>query len=416
MLTANELVQLAHEQTATQRTQIDELMYVNQQRVIKAFNDNRVSARHFSPTNGYGYDDVGRDTLDKVFAQAMFCQDALVRPQIVNGSHAIYLALSGLAVPNSTVLSITGDPYDTLQTAIGLCGEATNTLNSNGVQFVSIPLMEDGGFDFNAITDKLDDKNISVVYLQRSRGYSWRLALSIAQIGQCLEIVKAKRPDVCVLVDNCYGEFTEQLEPTAVGADVIAGSLIKNPGGGIAPTGGYIAGKANYINKVADRLTVPGMGREVGSYAASYRPFYQGLFMAPHTTGQCLLTATLLARVFEIMGYESMPKSSDNRSDIIQAVKLNSPEGMKRMCKAIQQAAPVDSFVTPEAWDMPGYEDRVIMAAGAFVQGATTELSADGPIREPYIVYIQGGLTYEHGRCAAVEVARSLLAANDMDA
>lgn len=409
MSCAEVLVNKAHKMISEQRNRIEELMLSNQTRVIEAFASNGISSRHFAPTNGYGYDDIGRDALDKVFAKAFYCEDALVRPQIVNGSHAIFLALSGLAKPNTTVLSVTGDPYDTLQSAIGLTGDASNTLMQNGIKFKSLPLLEDGEINTEAAVELLNDPTISILYLQRSRGYSWRHAISIGQMESCFKTVKAIRPDVNIIVDNCYGEFTELYEPTAVGADVIAGSMIKNPGGGLAPTGGYIAGKAACISRIADRLTVPGMGREVGSYAASYMPYFQGIFMAPHVTGQCLMTATLFAKVFELLGLESMPRSMDMRSDIIQAVKFGSPKGMEAFCSAIQHAAPIDSFATPEAWDMPGYEDKVIMAAGAFVQGATTELSADGPMRAPYVIYMQGGLTYEHGRYAAVKVVESLM-------
>lgn len=387
---------------------VDNLMYANQKRVLKAFQNNNVSARHFTPTNGYGYDDIGRDTLDLVFAEAFYCESALVRPQIVNGSHAIYLALSGLSKPNDIILSVTGEPYDTLQSAIGYGSDTPNSLKEWGVDFLSVPLCENGEINHDLVLKRLDEPRVSIVYLQRSRGYSWRLAVSIEQMRECFKIIRSKRPDVKIIVDNCYGEFTETDEPTSVGADVIAGSLIKNPGGGLAPTGGYIAGNRACIERISHRLTVPGMGREVGSYACSYQPFYQGLFMAPHTTGQCLKTAILFSAVLEELGFETMPKYNDHRSDIIQAVKLYTPEAMQSFCRAIQKVAPIDSFAIPEAWDMPGYSDQIIMAAGSFVQGATTELSADGPMRPPYIVYMQGGLTYEHGKLAALEVALNL--------
>lgn len=412
-MNAAELVNRANNDIILQRERIEQIALENQKRVLEAFREYRVSARHFAPTNGYGYDDIGRDTLDSVFARAMQCQSALVRPQIVNGSHAIFLAISGITKPNTKIMSITGLPYDTLQGAIGISGNNDSSLKAFGVDFDYIDLLESGEFDMDAITKALEDKSITVVYVQRSRGYSWRRALTIAQMQDCFSLIKSRRSDVKIFVDNCYGEFTETMEPTAAGANLMAGSLIKNPGGGIAPTGGYIAGDEELVEKVAYRLTVPGMGREVGSYSAGYRSFYQGLFMAPHTTAQCLLTATLFARIFELMGYETLPSWRDDRSDIIQAVKLSSADDMQKMCVAIQAAAPIDSFVVPEAWEMPGYDDKVIMAAGAFVQGATTELSADGPIREPYIVYMQGGLSYEHGKLAAEMVAKAL---NDRDA
>ncbi|MDO4564621.1 MAG: methionine gamma-lyase family protein [Clostridia bacterium] len=387
---------------------IDELMAGNQERVLRAFRNRGISVRHFSPSNGYGYDDIARDALDGAFADAMQSEDALVRPQIVNGSHAIFLALSGLSKPGFKILALTGEPYDTLRSAIGLEGDARHSLKQWGVDFLPVPLTAEGGFDYKTIEKSLTDTKVKIAYIQRSRGYSWRLALTIKQINECIEFVHSIRPDIRIIVDNCYGEFTELCEPTAVGADVIAGSLIKNPGGGLAPTGGYLAGKAACIDEIANRLTVPGMGREVGSYAASYQPFYQGLFFAPHVTGQCLKTAVLFSEVLTMLGYETLPKRGDQRSDIIQAVKLGSPEAMERFCLAIQQSAPIDSFAIPTASYMPGYADPVIMAAGAFIQGATTELSADGPMRPPYIVYMQGGLTYEHGRIAAAEAVLKL--------
>ena len=382
-----------------QRT--DAIEMANQQRVLEAFWAERVSARHFAPTTGYGYDDIGRDTLDRVFARALSAEAALVRPQFANGTHAIYTALASLVEPGDRILSITGQPYDTLQTAIGLSGNASNSLKKMGVRFDAIELLPDGGIDLEAIQNA-DESYVKVIFVQRSRGYAWREALNMTKLSETFAHCKELFPNAVILVDNCYGEFVEALEPTACGSDLIAGSLIKNPGGGLAPTGGYIAGKKELVERAAERLTVPGMGGEVGSYAGDYRLFYQGLFLAPHVTAQCVKSAALFARVFETLELSTMPASDAVRSDIIQAVRFKNADSLVRFCGAIQSAAPVDSFVSPEPWDMPGYDDPVVMAAGAFVQGATTELSADGPIRSPYTAYLQGALTYAHARIAAM--------------
>ncbi len=387
---------------------IDAVEMANQQRVLEAFWNERVSTRHFAPTTGYGYDDIGRDTLDRVFAYAMQAEMALVRPQFVNGTHAIFTALAGLVEPDDVILSITGEPYDTLLEAIGTRGDAPNSLKRFHVSFRSIALKEKGGIDLDALRNT-DTTNVKIVYLQRSRGYAWREAITISQMKEAFDLVKERFPNAIILVDNCYGEFVEATEPTAQGADIIAGSLIKNPGGGLAPTGGYIAGKAEYIERIAQRMTVPGMGAEVGSYAGDYRLFYQGLFLAPHVTAQCVKGAVLFARVFEQMNLLTMPYCDSSRSDIIQAVQFPDADSLVAFCRSIQKAAPVDSFVSPEPWDMPGYEDQVVMAAGAFVQGATTELSADGPIREPYTAYLQGALTYAHARIACMLACDELI-------
>ncbi len=380
---------------------IDAIEMAVQQRVLSAFWQERVSARHFAPTNGYGYDDIGRDTLDRVFAKSIQAESALVRPQFVNGTHAIFTALAGLVEPGDTILSITGEPYDTLVEAIGYRGDAPNSLCRMGVSFKKIDLLENGAVDLESIR-KIDDDSVKVVFAQRSRGYAWREAFNMQSLEQALTVAHEQFSNAVVLVDNCYGEFVEASEPTVHGADVIAGSLIKNPGGGLAPTGGYIAGKRELVECIAQRLTVPGMGGEVGSYAGDYRLFYQGLFLAPHVTAQCVKGAALFARVFELLGLPTMPKSDAMRSDIIQAVQFADSDSLVRFCQSIQKAAPVDSYVSPEPWDMPGYEDQVVMAAGTFVQGATTELSADGPIRPPYTAYVQGSLTYTHARIAAM--------------
>lgn len=405
---ARELVWSAEQTLENVFHRVDAVEMVNQQRVLEAFWNERVSARHFAPTTGYGYDDIGRDTLDRVFAQALQAEKALVRPQFVNGTHAIFTALAGLVEPGDTILSITGEPYDTLLEAIGVRGNAPNSLKRLGVSFRSISLTAEGNIDLDALKSCKDNK-ITVVYLQRSRGYAWREALRMAQLKEALATVRDLFPNATILVDNCYGEFVEASEPTAQGADIIAGSLIKNPGGGLAPTGGYIAGKGDLVDRIAQRMTVPGMGAEVGSYAGDYRLFYQGLFLAPHVTAQCVKGAALFARVFEALNLKTMPSSDAFRSDIIQAVQFPDADALVAFCRSIQKAAPVDSFVSPEPWDMPGYEDQVVMAAGAFVQGATTELSADGPIRVPYTAYLQGALTYAHARIAAMLACDELI-------
>lgn len=408
----NEMIETAEKRAANAFLRVDKNALVCQERVLKAFQAHRISARHFAPTEGYGYDDVGRDALDEVFADTLTAESALVRPQIANGTHAIFLALSGVLEPNDTVLSLTGTPYDTLESAVGLNGDIPNALSRFSIRFHAIPLCNDH-IDFEKAGEELKkDATIRMVYLQRSRGYAWRTAMTVKQIGETIAFVRSIRSDVIVFVDNCYGEFTEEIEPTAVGADLIAGSLIKNCGGGIAPTGGYIAGRKDLIEAVSYRQTVPGCGKEIGSYAASYRPFYQGLFMAPHVVAQCLKSAILFSALFESLELKTLPGVDDARSDIIQSVMFDTKEEMIAFMQAVQAAAPIDSFVVPEPWDMPGYTDPVIMAAGTFVQGATTELSADGPIRAPYTAYMQGALTYEHAVLAAKSVLNALIAAH----
>lgn len=408
----DEMIHHAEERAKDSFARIEQNALLCQERVLKAFQAHRISARHFAPTEGYGYDDIGRDALDEVFADALLAESALVRPQIANGTHAIFLGLSGVLEPNDSILSLTGNPYDTLESAVGLNGDLPNALSRFGIQFRSVPLSDDT-IDYPAAETLLrNDSSIRMVYLQRSRGYAWRKALTIEQIRDAIQFVRSIRSDAILFVDNCYGEFTEAEEPTAVGADLIAGSLIKNCGGGIAPTGGYLAGRKDLIEAISFRQTVPGCGKEIGSYAASYRPFYQGLFLAPHIVAQCLKSAVLFSALFEAMGYRTMPQVDDVRSDIIQSVMFDTNEEMIAFMQAIQAAAPIDSFVVPEPWDMPGYSDPVIMAAGTFVQGATTELSADGPIRAPYTAYMQGALTYEHAVLAAKSVLNALISAH----
>lgn len=379
-------------------------------RVLRAFTQEGVAARHFAPSTGYGYDDAGRDALDRVFAYALQAEDALVRPQFASGTHAIYLALAGLTEPGNCILSASGKPYDTLENVLGLSGDYPNSLKRSGVAFDAVPLNEEGKPDLPAILETACRVRPTILYLQRSRGYAWRDSLLPARdMAPLFERIKQELPETLIVVDNCYGEFTGTDEPTAFGADIIIGSLIKNPGGGLAPTGGYIAGRRALVERIAHRLTVPGMGREVGSYAGSYRPFYQGLFMAPHTTAQALKSATLFARLFGQLGYETMPAADAVRSDIVQAIRFDTAQELIAFCKTIQAASPVDSQASPEPWDMPGYTSQVIMAAGAFVQGASIELSADAPIREPYTAYVQGALTYSHGKLAAMKVFDALM-------
>lgn len=375
---------------------IDAIEIQNTHKIISAFQKHRVSARHFAPTTGYGYDDIGRDTLGELISEALGTECALVRPQIASGTHALALCLYGILRPGDTMLSAAGKPYDTLEEVIGVAGEAgCGSLKDFGVSYRQVE-MKGGALDIEGILSALTPE-VKLVLIQRSRGYDWRPSLSVRQINEAIDAIHVKKSDVCVMVDNCYGEFTNCEEPKA---DLMAGSLIKNPGGGIAPTGGYIAGKQKFVELVSYRLTSPGIGAEVGSYAGSYQPFYQGLFQAPHTVAQAVKSAVLAARVFEKMGFEVNPRFDDPRNDIIEAIRFEDPAKLIRFCQCIQMCSPVDSEAVPEPWAMPGYQDPVIMAAGTFVSGASVELSADAPIRAPYIAYLQGALTYAHGRLA----------------
>ncbi len=375
----------------------EETEAVNTRRILRAYQEESVAVRHFSPTEGYGYDDIGRDTLERIFARLFGTQEAIVRPQIVSGTHALALAFLGLTKPGDSILSVTGTPYDTLQTVLGLSGNAPGNLRERGVSYSQTELTGDGSIDIEAACRAVSDTT-KVIAIQRSRGYAWRPALGADRIKPAIRALRQACPNAFILVDNCYGEFISDSEPGHWGADICVGSLIKNPGGGIAPTGGYLCGTSDAISRVESALTAPGIGREEGSYAGSYRPFYQGLFMAPHTVTQALKTAALAARVFEMLGYETHPRYDDPRGDIIQAIQLKTPERLIAFCQGIQSSSPVDSNALPEPWDMPGYQDQVIMAAGTFVPGASVELSADGPMRAPYTVYLQGSLTYQHGK------------------
>ena len=404
-----ELAERAQEKLSARFREIDRTAEENTRKVMLAFQNARVSEACFAGTTGYGYDDLGRETMDRIYAEIFHTEAALVRVQFVNGTHALTAAMFALAGPGQKILSVTGTPYDTLRTAIGISGDAYGSLKFYGVEYGQVDLTPAGEPDLAAIAEALRDEKVTAVMLQRSRGYEERGALSIAQIGKVVKTVKALRPEVAVMVDNCYGEFTDVLEPTDVGADLIAGSLIKNPGGGLAPTGGYIAGKKELVERAAMRLTTPGIGGECGSTLGGNRLLFQGLFLAPHVVAQALKTACFCAAMMEQIGLESSPSALEPRSDIIQMVKLGSPENMKRFCLGIQAGAPVDSFVTPEPWPMPGYDCPVIMAAGAFIQGSSIELSADGPIREPYAVYMQGGLTYESGKLGIMMAVSAML-------
>ena len=404
------LVSEAEESIKEQFKHIENICEINQLRVMKAFADNRVSDSHFVATTGYGYDDLGRDTLDRVYADIMGAEDALVRHNFISGTHTISTALFAVLRPNDILVSITGKPYDTLEEVIGIQGEAGNgSLKDFGVKYVQIDLKHDGTPDLEQIKFTLTHMNVKAVTIQRSKGYGWRPTYSAKDIGALIEFVKKISPETICIVDNCYGEFVETEEPTAYGADLIAGSLIKNPGGGLAPTGGCIAGKQKYVELCAYRLTSVGIGKEAGASLGFNRQMYQGLFMAPHVVSQALKAAVLCSAVFEKLGFEVDPKPNEIRHDIIQSIKFGDPDKVTAFCQGIQKGAPVDSFVTPEPWDMPGYSSQVIMAAGAFVQGASIELSADAPIKPPYIAYMQGGLTYESAKLGIMVAADKMI-------
>lgn len=389
--------------------EIDAVAEENTRRVMTAFQDNRVSDACFAGTTGYGYDDLGRETLDKIYAQIFGAEAALVRIGFVNGTHALTAAMFALVKPGDTILAVTGMPYDTLRSAIGISGDCHGSLKFYGVNYAQVDLNADGDPDIPAIKAAAADKNVTAVMIQRSRGYAERKALTVQEIGEIIKAVKEVNPAANVMVDNCYGEFTDVIEPTHVGADIIAGSLIKNPGGGIAPTGGYVAGRAELVERAAMRLTTPGIGGECGSTLGNNRLLFQGLFMAPHIVAQALKTAVFCAGMMEEISIESSPSVFEKRSDIIQMVKLGNEQNMQRFCVGIQAGAPVDSYVTPEPWTMPGYDCPVIMAAGSFIQGSSIELSADGPIRPPYMIYMQGGLTYESGKLGIMMAVSAML-------
>lgn len=387
--------------------QIDEIAEYNQLKVIRAMQESNVSEACLLGTTGYGYNDLGRDTLEKVYARLFHTDDALVRPQITCGTHALALALSSNLRPGDELLSPVGKPYDTLEEVIGI-RPSKGSLKEYGISYRQVDLLDDGAFDYEGIRASINNKT-KLVTIQRSKGYQTRPTLSVARIGELIRFVKSIKPDVICMVDNCYGEFVEMTEPSEVGADMVVGSLIKNPGGGLAPIGGYIAGRKDCIENAAYRLTSPGLGKEVGASLSILSSFYQGLFLAPTVTASALKGAVFAANVYEKLGFFVIPNGTESRHDIIQAVTFGSPEGVIAFCQGIQAAAAVDSFVTPEPWDMPGYDSKVIMAAGAFVSGSSIELSADGPLVAPYSVYFQGGLTFPHAKLGILKSLQNLV-------
>lgn len=402
-----ELADKAEEVCREEFLEIDKIAEYNAQKVLSAFINNRVSEVSLKGSTGYGYGDSGRDTIDKVFAQAFGAEDALVRHNFVSGTHSLTVALFGVLRTGDTLLSVTGKPYDTLEEVIGISGDKGNgSLADFGVKYSQIDLLENGKADLNTIKEKA--KDAKVVYIQRSRGYSLRPSLTVDEIGEIAKVAKEANPSAIVMVDNCYGEFVEEKEPTEVGADLIIGSLIKNPGGAIASTGGYIAGRADLIELCSYRLTCVGMGKEVGCTLNQNREMLMGFFFAPTVVASAVKTATFACRFFELLGYECFPKKNEKRSDIITAIKLGDEKSLVAFCQGIQKGAPVDSFVSPEAWDMPGYNSKVIMAAGAFTMGASIELSADAPIREPFAAWLQGGITYPTGKMGILLAAQEM--------
>ncbi|GFR35560.1 methionine gamma-lyase family protein [Thermobrachium celere] len=382
----------------------------NQLKVLNAMQQEKLSDAHFTFSTGYGYGDIGRDVVDKIYARIFNAEDAIVRPHIVSGTHAIAAALQAVLRPGDTLLSITGTPYDTLLKVIGLKGSGMGSLKEFGVNYKQIELNKEYKIDIDSVINEIkNDSSIKVITIQRSTGYSWRPSLTIEDIEFAINKIKSVNSNIIIFVDNCYGEFLDIKEPTDVGADLIAGSLIKNIGGGIAPTGGYIVGKKDLIELVSYRLTAPGLGKDCGSTFGVIRQILQGLFLAPHITIEALKGAIFCSKIMELAGFEVSPKYNDKRSDIIQAIKFNNKELLIKFCKGIQKGSPVDSFVECEPWDMPGYSDPVIMAAGAFIQGSSIELSADAPIRPPYIAYVQGGLTYEHAKIGIMKALSNIL-------
>lgn len=398
---------LALEKAREQFAFIDEITEYNQQKVIGAFIKHGVSESHFASTTGYGYGDRGRDTLDSIWAEVFGAEDALVRHNFTCGTHTLATALFGVLRPGDKMLSITGTPYDTIHNVIGISGSGMGSLRDFGVLYDEIPL-KNGKIDFDAVENAVDS-SVAMVYIQRSRGYDLRPSLVISEIERAVRTAKAKNPNVIVMVDNCYGEFVQKLEPCDAGADLIAGSLIKNAGGGMARTGGYIAGKKELVEKCAYRLTTPGLGKEVGATLGMNRELYMGLFYAPHTVGEALKSAVYIASLFDDLGFDTTPAYDAERGDIVQSLGLGNAERLVVFCRGIQSGSPIDSFLSPEPWDMPGYDSKVVMAAGAFTMGSSIELSADAPIREPYYAWIQGGLTFHGAKLCAMLAAQKLL-------
>ena len=387
--------------------EIDRIAQYNSEKGLSAFIKHGVSESHFTPSTGYGYGDRGREVLDEVLAEIFCCEDALIRYNFMSGTHALTVALFGVLRPGDRMVCLTGTPYDTLHGVIGLKEGTSGSLKDFGISYEQIDLLPDGGVNYDAIPEAV--KGAKVAYIQRSRGYSLRPSLFVEDIEKMVKLVRQTNPDAIIMVDNCYGEFVQEKEPTQVGADLIIGSLIKNPGGGIAPTGGYIAGKAKYVDMCAQRLSAPGVGKEVGCTLGNTRALFMGLFFSPSVVASAVKTAVFAASLCELLGYEVTPKSDEKRADIIQAICLREPKALIAFCEGVQKGAPVDSYVTPEPWDMPGYDSKVIMAAGAFTNGASIELSADAPLREPFAVWMQGGLTWQTGKVGIMLAAQSML-------
>lgn len=402
-----ELIRRAEARCQEAFRRMEEIEYHNTEKVLDVMRRHAVSPRHFAPTTGYGYDDVGRDTLEALYAELFHTEAAIVRPQIVSGTHTLSLAMFGVLRPGDELLYASGAPYDSLEEVIGLRGDGACSLKEMNVSYAQVE-MKDGKLDLAAIRTAMKP-NTRMVAVQRSRGYSTRPSLMPEDVEPLARMLHEEFPNACLMVDNCYGEFVCEKEPSEYGADLCVGSLIKNPGGGLAPTGGYLAGRHDLVEAAAKRLTVPGIGRECGSTLGNNRLLYQGLFLAPHTVAQAVKTAVFNARMMELLGYQTEPRSDQERHDIIQMVSLEQPELVEKYCKGIQSGSPVDSYVTPVPWDMPGYDCQVIMAAGAFIQGASIELSADAPMRPPYTVYMQGGLTYESGKTGVLLAVEELL-------
>lgn len=406
--TADHIVRIINESEKELKAEfekIDNIALINQTKVLNAFKEVNIGLRHFAGTTGYGYDDIGRDALCQVYAKVLGAESTIVSPHMFSGTHALTIGLFGILRPGDTMLSITGELYDTMRDVVS--GNGNGSLKDFGIHYGQLEL-KNGKIDEDKLMMYLTERKPKLIYIQRSRGYEWRSALQISEIKQVIEKIRYMSASTCVYIDNCYGEFVDYLEPTDVGADVVVGSLIKNIGGGIAPSGGYIAGKKKYIDLIAGRFSAPSVGAEIGSYVGGYQYFYQGLFVAPHTTAQAVKGAKLFSKVFEKLGYKTLPHAEDKFGDIICSIEFDTEDELVEFCRKIQACSPIDSNVVPYPWDMPGYQNQVIMAAGCFVQGASIELSADSPIQKPYIAYLQGGLTYEHVKLAVIQCAAAI--------